>query len=1108
MTIKCPICDKCVSDLCPSICCDNCNLWVHRTKCSALSQSQFNTFCQPNSSPWFCPKCIDTSLPFYQGTITNSSDSKPKVSSCSNVNDEFKSLMSELNEVVDDALVIDDDNEPDFINLNSTSCKYLEYQDFNTLSQNTKSKFSIFHLNIASMAKHFDELNTLLSLLNHNFSFIGISETRFLKNQEPIFDFSIPGYSAINTPTESSAGGVLLYVSNSFAFKPRLDLSQLMYQSKNLESVFVEIIVPKKTNIIVGTIYKHPDMSFNSFNSEFLEPLLHKVKHESKQTILLGDFNVDLLKAEVNSDSSLLLDTLGSNLIVPQILLPTRITRESKTLIDNIFSSISEHGVKSGNLCYSISDHLPQFCLFETPNSQKSAKNDVYVRNWSKFDQTEFILDYLDIEWNSVFERCGFDTDCSFDTFYFKMKALLDRHIPTIKLTKRQIKTKTKPWITPGIIKSMSKRDFFYRKFIKAKDPTSKVNFHNSFKSYRNLIVTLCRNSKSNHFTGYFNQYSSNMQKIWVGVRNLIWTKTKSSGPISISIGDSVTSEPEVVANHFNDFFTSIADSIRETIPPTNRNFTDFLHNRNIHSMFLAPSTPEEVIKVINSLSLSKSDGPNSIPARILKLLKHDISIPLSVLINRSFETGIFPCTLKVSKVIPVYKNKGSPLEVGNYRPISLLSNIEKIFEKLIYSRLIGFLNDSNQIYVRQFGFRKSHSTIHTLINIVARIRRRLDKGEFACGVFVDLQKAFDTVDHEILLSKLRHYGIRGRANQLLKSYLSDRQQFVFLSNISSSLKPVIHGVPQGSVLGPLLFLLYINDLHSSIKSSETYHFADDTHLLNFSKSIQSLCGKVNADLRILSSWLNANKISLNAKKTEFIVFRHRSKPLDFIPFLKLSGLRIYPSHSVKYLGVHLDEHLNWKPQISSIANKLKRANGALSKLRHYVPLKSLLNIYHAIFASHIRYGCQIWGLCDNTTTHRILTLQKTALRLITFSEPRSPSSPIFSELGILKFFDQVEVLNILLVHQHLNRKLPLDSLETLNFNQIHHSAGTRGNSLGLLNLPNVNTTMFGLNSLTRLSARQWNNLQRTLPTLRLADLTYSKLKSLAHSHYIQKYLS
>ena len=203
---------------------------------------------------------------------------------------------------------------------------------------------------------------------------------------------------------------------------------------------------------------------------------------------------------------------------------------------------------------------------------------------------------------------------------------------------------------------------------------------------------------------------------------------------------------------------------------------------------------------------------------------------------------------------MPVFKNKGSPLEVSNYRPISLLSNIEKFFEKVMHSRLMGFLNHYNQIYSKQFGFRKAHSTEHTLINIVERIRNAIDKGEFACGVFVDLQKAFDTVDHEILLAKLDHYGVRGIVNDWFRSYLTNRSQFVSLGGSKSLLKPINHGVPQGSVLGPLLFLVYINDLHRCIRTSETYHFADDTHLLNFSKTVWNLCGRVNSDLRVLVS--------------------------------------------------------------------------------------------------------------------------------------------------------------------------------------------------------------------------------------------------------------
>ena len=220
-----------------------------------------------------------------------------------------------------------------------------------------------------------------------------------------------------------------------------------------------------------------------------------------------------------------------------------------------------------------------------------------------------------------------------------------------------------------------------------------------------------------------------------------------------------------------------------------------------------------------------------------------------------------------------------------------------------------------------------------------------------------------------------------------------------------------------------LWFLIYINDLHWAIKfNCKTFHFADDTHLLNFAKSIRSLCSKINADLRILTCWLNANKISLNSSKTEFVLFRSKSKSLNSIPFLKLLGKRIYPSPSVKYLGVRLDQHLNWKPHSFEIANKLQRACGALSKLRHYIPLKLLRNrnVYRAIFSSHMHYACQIWRLRENSTCHRILTLQKFALRLITFNTPRSPSNPIWYP----QVFYLVEVLNILFVHTNIQIKV------------------------------------------------------------------------------------
>ena len=227
--------------------------------------------------------------------------------------------------------------------------------------------------------------------------------------------------------------------------------------------------------------------------------------------------------------------------------------------------------------------------------------------------------------------------------------------------------------------------------------------------------------------------------------------------------------------------------------------------------------------------------------------------------------TGVFPSVLKSAKVVPVFK-KDSKLDYSNYRPISLLSNIEKILEKLMYKRLYTFLNNDNIIYNLQFGFRQQYSTSHTLINITENIRKALDGGNIGCGVFVDLQKAFDTVDHQILLAKLNHFGIRGVTKDWFKSYLSNRNQYVSINDFDSGLTSINCGVPQGSALGPLLFLLYINDLNQAIKFCKVHHFVDDTNLLCLSNSTKKLNKLVNTDLKHLVNWLNANKISLNVK--------------------------------------------------------------------------------------------------------------------------------------------------------------------------------------------------------------------------------------------------
>ena len=321
----------------------------------------------------------------------------------------------------------------------------------------------------------------------------------------------------------------------------------------------------------------------------------------------------------------------------------------------------------------------------------------------------------------------------------------------------------------------------------------------------------------------------------------------------------------------------------------------------------------KEVENIINSLNPHKATGPNS----ILHLLKKDISYPLTTIFNISLSTGIHPDLMKVAKTIPIYK-KGSKLDLCNYRPISLLSNLNKILEKLVFTRAYKFLEDKKCIYNLQFGFRRKHSTIHALIGITEEIRKALDNSKYACGVFIDLQKAFDTVDHSILISKLNHYGIRGIGNEWFKSYLSNRSQFVSIQGFDSDTEEIMYGVPQGSVLGPLLFLIYINDLHKAIKCSSVYHFADDTNLLNINTSPKKIQKQKNYDLKCLYQWLLANKISLNRSKTELIFFHKPGHPIQNFQFkIKLNGHKILPTEHIKYLGIYLDSTLSGKYQVT-----------------------------------------------------------------------------------------------------------------------------------------------------------------------------------------------
>ena len=550
-----------------------------------------------------------------------------------------------------------------------------------------------------------------------------------------------------------------------------------------------------------------------------------------------------------------------------------------------------------------------------------------------------------------------------------------------------------------------------------------------------------------------------------------------------------------------------MAGKIQSSIPRVG-NFETYVKKPNSpNSLFFSPVSKSEILKIISSLNHTKSTGDCSIPRQVFDSVPDTLAEILQLLINLTFETGIFPSTLKTVKVIPIFKNKGSNQDVNNYRPISLLSNVDKIIEKLVYSRLISFLDLHNILSNRQFGFRKKHSTKLALISLTEEIRRSLDSGKFSCGVFIDLQKAFDTVDHNILLCKLELYGVRGVANNWFQSYLSNRIQYVSYSNSTSSKRKILTGVPQGSVLGPLLFLIYINDLCNAVKHSETSLFADDTSIIYSDSSLVTIETCINSDLGNLFTWLCANKISLNIAKTKILLFKNIHKRITHALNFKINNKPIKLSDSVKYLGVTLDHLLNWNLNTRNLCSKLSKANGALSRLRHYVSRTTLIQIYYALFFSHLNYSCQIWGQTYNANIDRIFKLQKRSLRLITFSDFNAPSRELFFNLNILKISDLIKLRNISLVQQILRSDCPPRVLSIFSLSFYQHGHQTRGRSNFLLSRPICRTHLYGTNSITYQSILHWNEFQQKHLESSLTELSKSKLESTYHSLIKSQYL-
>jgi hypothetical protein len=410
----------------------------------------------------------------------------------------------------------------------------------------------------------------------------------------------------------------------------------------------------------------------------------------------------------------------------------------------------------------------------------------------------------------------------------------------------------------------------------------------------------------------------------------------------------------------------------------------------------MEPVTLDETRKLIENIDIKKSFGHDYIHPLLLKSAVNVVTEPLTHLFNLSLSQSVFPDNLKIAKVIPVFKG-GDPSDVNNYRPISVLPILSKLLERLVNNRLVEFFEKNELFSQIQHGFRSNTNTADAITELVNEIQNSLDKSKYTAGVFLDLKKAFDTVSHEVLLKKLDFYGIRGTSKNLIASYLNNRKQFVQISNTKSKTKIIKCGVPQGSILGPTLFLIYINDIQNSIIYGKAHLFADDTCITYNNININNMNNEIQSDINNLSDWLKVNKLVINVKKSNIIYFCSKNRNDSSInSCILMNGEVIQSVNCCKYLGIILDKNLSWKEHVLSLCKKLGPILGILFKVRDLIPSHLIVQIYHALFNSNLSYCIEVWGSAYQCHINPLVILQKKSIRIISFSEYNQHTDPLF----------------------------------------------------------------------------------------------------------------
>lgn len=914
------------------------------------------------------------------------------------------------------------------------------------------SGINIGYINVRSVLPKIDQVQHLLNF--RDLHVLGVGET-WLDNNIDDKEIGIDGYSIIRSDRNRHGGGVMFYVHDSLSYQ------QVQLIGHEVESIWLKFDIDRK-KFVLGNIYRPPRSDIAYFDK--ILDLIEQAMNVSDNVIVIGDLNIDYkVDASLTTNPILQIEALFQ--MKQLVNAPTRTTIDTSSLIDIILTRVPEVHVSTEVLHVTMSDHFPVITRLRSQQKLQNEHKTVRFRDYKHFEVDDF-LDDLKSSLNTDQQlelvknkRATPDSEIQWQHFKKTFLEVSERHAP---IKTMRMKQRYCPWINNEILTLMYKRDYLHRLACR----NSCENTWNEYKRHRNLVTSTIRAEKRKYFDNELCNNMGNPKQFWKKINMLTGQQTKD------------TAAKEISAENFNDHFSNIGHTVVNN--NSSKNVNEPLKWKNppcTHMFKFTECSITDVSDYIKTLGCDSNIDVLGFDARLIHLSCHVISPFIVLILNASFSSSKLPNDWKFSRVTPVFKGKGSKADKNNYRPISVICHIAKVIEKVVQKQLLHYLLLNELIVLDQSAYRPMFNTQTALHRVVDSWIDNVCDGLLTGVCLLDIRKCFDTIDHNLLREKLAYYGVKGVELQWFSDYLSNRSQVVFHNKVLSDKNEITIGVPQGSVLGPTLFMLFINDISQNSGIGICNLYADDVIVYCDGSTLQEVNVNLQNSVSQLTAWYENNKLSINTSKSEVMLVSSPRRVFSDDLDITINGENLKFVQCANYLGMKLDCHLSWNDYVdklcSSVACKLNR----LRRLKGLVNKNVMTKIYVTTIQPCIDYGISIWGQTSKFNILKIQRLQNYAARLVTnnFDYLNCSSSAIIKSLRWMTVKQRCIYFTIVLMFKCIHGLAPFYLINDVVMNFDVNGFNTRSHPMNVY-IPQVSSQL-AKRAFKYIGASLWNDL-------------------------------